>query len=137
MRSLHAPDGLYSWASLAELGDQLPLCAGVALEGLYLGRAGSQVIGTAETAGELLGAVLATQRAEIQRPLATQWRAAVLALPSRTSAQQADRYAKTVCESVFGASDAWKSGHAVDAACLALWAAGYRGHRHETAKRKK
>ena len=121
-------DGATTWASLGVLARQLPTLDGIAVEGLFVGAARQRIIGTAETAGELLGALAVTQEANIKRPMASEWRGDLLRL-GPTKAAECDKYAKKVVLQVFGESPAWKSGHCVDAACIALWAAGVRGRR--------
>lgn len=116
------------WHSLTELGGYLPTLQRVAVEGLFAGRARQAIIGTAETAGELLGAI-APKVEQVLRPPASRWRADLLRLPGGTKAAQADRYARQVVVARFGELEAWRCGHAVDAACIALWAAGVRGKR--------
>lgn len=128
VQSQHGDAIGFWWASLTELAGHLPTLQRAAVEGLYAGRAGQAIVGTAETAGELLGAI-AQRCSDVQRPMASQWRGGLLRLPPATKAAQADKYAKQVIVARYGALQAWKCGHAVDAACIALWAAGVRGQR--------
>jgi len=101
-----------------------------AVEALFVGPARQTIIGTAETAGALIAAAsdsLVNPGQAILRPPASLWRSGLLRLPGGTAAPQADKYARKVIEQLMPHNQAWKSGHAVDAACIALWCAGVRG----------
>lgn len=115
---------------LGELSRYFGKVSRAAVEALFVGPARQAIIGTAETAGALISAAsdsLLDASQAILRPPASRWRSDLLRLPGGTKAAQADKYAKKVIENMFHDSDAWKSGHAVDAACIALWCAGIRG----------
>ena len=96
-----------------------------AIEGLYVGQARQGVIAVAEDAGRWLERV---GLAPLGRPMASRWRADLLRLPAATRAVDCDRAARATVEAVVdGALEL--DGHAVDAVCIALWAAGVRGRR--------
>lgn len=113
--------------SLSELAPHFAGIVSVAIEGLFVGPSRSTIVRTSETAGELLGAIMINSGVSVTRPMASRWRADLLRLPPRTSASACDRYARQVITHLLGESIAWKSGHAVDAACIALWQSGLRG----------
>lgn len=115
-------------SSLRRLGAGLPRLTHFAMEGLFVGKARQRIIGTAEVAGELMGAILANQDVVCQRPLASTWRSELLKLPPCT-ASVADRYARKVVMGMFGNDWEKLPGHAIDACCIALWADGLRGSR--------
>ena len=98
-----------------------------AVEGLYLGKAGHGVLDVAESAGRWLERLHAAGVVLPLRPMATTWRADLLRLPAATRATDCDRAARGLCDQLFGAGAV--HGHAVDAACMALWALGLRGRR--------
>ena len=118
--------------SLSQLASLFGYVERAAVEGLFAGKARQAIIGTAETAGELIAASLIAVGGDptlLQRPMASRWRADLLRLPPGTKAAQADRYAKKVLQSYFGPHEALKIGHAVDAICIAMWCAGMRGNK--------
>lgn len=128
---LHTTGEEKELADLSDLAELFGSVSGAAVEALFVGPARQTIIGTAETAGALIAAAtkaIGTNSEKIlQRPPASRWRSDLLRLPGGTTASVADKYAKKVMISIFGENAAWKSGHAVDAACIALWCAGMRG----------
>lgn len=120
----------FATPDLSYLSEFFGLVSRAAVEALFVGPARQAIVGTAETAGALLGAAtkaVGGDLAAILRPPASRWRSDLLRLPGGTKAGIADKYAKKVIQSLFGESEAWRSGHAVDAACIALWCANIRG----------
>ena len=99
----------------------------VAVEGLYLGSAGHGVLDVAESAGRWLERAHVAGCALPLRPMASTWRSQLLRLPAATRAVDCDRAARATCDLVLGPGRL--HGHAVDAACIALWALGVRGRR--------
>lgn len=99
-----------------------------AVEGLYLGKAGHGVLAVAEDAGRWLERI---EPLTPERPLATRWRADLLRLPPATRAIDCDRAARALVDHL--GLGTWQGqaldGHAVDAVCIGLWAAGVRGRR--------
>ena len=115
---------------LSELSRYFDKVSAAAVEALFVGPARQTIIGTAETAGALIAAAsesLLDRAQAILRPPASRWRSDLLRLPGGTTAAQADKYARKVIEQLMPDTQAWRSGHAVDAACIALWCAGVRG----------
>jgi len=122
--------GDFAIEDLSVLSEYFGEVSRAAVEALFVGPARQSIIGTAETAGALIGAAiesLVKPRQAILRPSASRWRSDLLRLPGGTTALQADKYARKVIEQIMPDNQAWKSGHAVDAACIALWCSGMRG----------
>lgn len=97
-----------------------------AVEGIiWHGRGGPSTLVLAEAAGEAVG-WCRSRGWEPQRPPARVWRHAVLGLPPRTDAADAERYAlrmTTGPRAPLVALPSWAPGHAAEAACIA-WYAG-------------
>ena len=98
-----------------------------AVEGVFVGPARQQSVGIAESAGQWCAMLAMAYACPVARPVASQWRPAVLGLGAAARASQADKRARQVVGLVIeGELD---GPHAVDAACLALYAAGVRAKR--------
>lgn len=93
------------------------------LEGLYLDsmKKASRIITLAESAGGIVGPLLAGSVGEVRRPLAVTWRGKVLRLGRTSAAKAAERAVKCAPLLAVGLGELGGNEHAAEALCIAYY----------------